>query len=315
MELCEVRVPTYKRPHLLKRALESLIAQNYPHWQAIVMDDSPQQEAKPVVNSFTDDRIIYSPNSQNLGGAGNLDRAFASYSLIRGTYACVLEDDNWLLPNYLSENITSLKTSNATLLLRNQQIWTQTEHLAQPTERTTRGDWFTSKIFSPLELHAHLFFFETTSNGGLFWDTSMKSQLQVGTHVTDAGLQEYCRALQIQDELLFEPNPLCCWSDMPSSLSLRNPAANRVFGRGVQAIKMNLIYTLGCSIIQQAESIAHNLHKLRELEQSLIDALYINYEFRHIKKATIFKQYCKSLAKSQFIKNPLKKYFDEKCID
>lgn len=312
MELCEVRVPTYKRPRLLERALKSLIAQDYCCWKAIVMDDSPAQEAKPIVDSLADDRIIYSPNSQNLGSAGNLDRAFASHSLVDGTYACVLEDDNWLLPNYLSENISSLKRRNVTLLLRNQQIWTQTEHTSKPTGRTTRGDWFASKIYDPFELHAHLFFFETISNGGLFWKTSIKTQLQVGIQVSDAGLQEYCRALQIQDHLLFEPEPLCCWAEMPSNLSLRNPAANRVFGRGVQAIKMKLIETSGSAIIQQAEEIARDLNKLPEFEQSLVDALYISYSFKCINKVNAFKQYCKSYARYLFVENPLQAHFEAK---
>lgn len=311
---CEVRIPTYKRPDLLQRAISSLIAQDYPHWQALVMDDSPTQEAKSVVESFADDRLLYSPNPTNLGSAGNLDRAFTSHSLLGGTYACVLEDDNWLLPTFLSENIACLQASHNRLLLRNQAIWLQTQSTSQPTDRTTRGDWFTAKTYTPLELHAHLFFFEGISNGGLFWETSIQSQLQVGPSVTDAGLQEYCRTLQIQDPLQFEPTPLCCWSEMPINLSLRNPATNRVFGRGTQAIRMHLIQTCDRSIIKQAEMIAQNLDKVYNFELSLVDALYTNYEFNAISKAQMLKQYCKSYTKYQLIQNPLKEYLPNKFV-
>lgn len=309
MELCEIRIPTYKRPHLLKRALQSLTAQTYCYWKALVMDDSPSQEAKPLVTSFNDERIIYSPNPKNLGSAANLDRAFKSHSLIDGTYACVLEDDNWLKPNYLSENISSLKKQGVEILLRNQEIWIQTENFSTPTTKTTGGNWFTSKIYTPIQLHAFIFFFQGISNGGLFWKTSIKSNLQVGSSVGDAGLQEYCRSLQIQENLYFDSNPLCYWSEMPSTLSLRNPISNRIFGRGLQSIKMNLIKKYGVEILKESENIAYSCNKLDEFESALIDALYVNYHFKHTNKIKFFRSYFKSFFKNRLLKDPLQKYF------
>lgn len=37
--LCEIRVQTYRRPELLRRALGSLIDQTHRNWVAVVMDD------------------------------------------------------------------------------------------------------------------------------------------------------------------------------------------------------------------------------------------------------------------------------------
>ncbi|MDV3351377.1 glycosyltransferase family A protein [Leptothoe sp. LEGE 181152] len=308
MELAEVRIPTYKRPDLLKRSIQSLIDQDYPHWRAIVMDDSLAQEAKAVVESFADSRLIYRPNPKNLGSAGNLDQAFTTNSLLGGTYACVLEDDNWLLPTYLSENIAVLRANNVKLLLRNQAIWQQTEYDARPTDRTTRGDWFTSKIYSPLEFYAYLFFFEGASNGGLFWHTEMQSQLQVGPTVKDAGLQEYCRALQIIEPFKFEPKPLCCWAEMTSSLSLRNPADNRTFARGVQSIKQHLLKKYGTEMLLEIEAIALSLDKNLEFEISLADALFPYQVLQTKGILRKIKQYLKSYTRSIWIENPLEDY-------
>ncbi|NJL19683.1 MAG: glycosyltransferase family 2 protein [Leptolyngbyaceae cyanobacterium SM1_3_5] len=308
MERCEVRVPTYKRPQLLKRALDSLIAQDYPHWIALVMDDSPAQEANAIAASYEDDRILYSPNSKNLGSAGNLDRAFTTQELVGGTYACVLEDDNWLMPTYLSENIALLKEKSVNLLMRNQEIWLQTEQQSQPTGRTTRGDWFTARLYTPYELYAYLFLLEGASNGGLFWKTSMQTNLQVGSQVVDAGLQEYCRSLQIEDDFYFAPKPLCYWSEMPVSLSLRNPASDRVFGRGVQSIRMHLIQNDGQEVIETAEKLAFHCNKRAEFEWSLIDALYIQYHFQYVDRLKAAKSYLKSYAKFKLVKNPLESY-------
>lgn len=309
MELCEVRIPTYKRPKLLKRALESLLNQDHPNWIALVMDDSPTQEAKPVVEKFSDKRIQYAPNLKNLGCAGNINQAFTSKSLVGGIYACILEDDNWLMPTFLSRNIVSLNTHGVDLLLRNQEIWLQDQNISQSTGRTTRGNWFTNRVYRPLELQAYLFYFEGISNGGLFWRTSLQSNLQVSHHVTDPGLQEYCRTLQIQDNLYFESKPLCYWSEMPTALSLRNAVDNRSFSRGVQTIKRSLLKKYGEAIALEANYIANRLNKQADFELSLLDSLFTKYEFQQLSVMHRIYQYLKSYAKSKLVQNPLHLYF------
>ncbi len=309
MELCEVRVPTYKRPELLRRALISLVNQTYSNWVALVMDDSPDQEAKSVIEAIQDQRIQYAPNPKQLGCAGNINRAFTSKDLAGGVYACILEDDNWLMPTFLAENVASLKTHGVDLLLRNQEICFQEQKTAKPTGRTTRGNWFNSRIYSPLELHAHLFYFEGISNGGLFWRTGLRSNLQVGQSVQDSGLQEYCRTLQIQDNLYFEPKPLCYWSEMSLELSLRNAVGDRVFGRGVQSIKRRLIKQYQELITLEAARIAESLNKQVEFEISLLDSLFTAYPFQQLGLTQRVHRYLKSYAKFSLVPDPLRSYF------
>ncbi|TAE60377.1 MAG: glycosyltransferase family 2 protein [Nostocales cyanobacterium] len=309
MPLCEIRVPTYKRPELLKRALKSLISQDFENWKAIIMDDSPEQEAKEIVELFADERLIYSPNPKNLGSAGNIDRAFQSSSIVGGTYACILEDDNWFMPSFLSENIHSLEKNNVNILLRNQEIYLKQDNDFFPTHRTTRGDYLTSKIYQPLELCACTFLCEGISNGGLFWKTSTLSNLQVGNKVKDAGLQEYCRTLQINEKLYFADKPLCYWSEMPISLSLRNPINNRLFARGVQSLRRFLIKKYGQDIIFASKQMAISLNQLDTWELSLIDSLFLSYKFELIQSLELIKRSLKSSARFFLIKDPLDNYF------
>lgn len=309
MELCEIRIPTYKRPKLLKRALNSLIAQTHTNWIAIVMDDSLDQEGQYVISEINDNRIKYTPNQHNLGCAGNINQAFNPKSLVDGKYACVLEDDNWLKPNFLEANIESLRVNSVDLLLRNQEIWIQEENAVKPTNRTTRADWLENqKIYSPIEIKAYLFFFEGASNGGLFWRTSLDSTFQVDKIVTDAGLQEYCRTMQIQDNLVFEIEPLCCWSEMSSEMSLRNGVQNRFFGRGIQSIKRHLINQYHTDIIKEAHSISQRLDRQSQFEYSLIDSLYLNYDFQYLNFFDCLKQYLKSYLKYKLVLSPLQGY-------
>ena len=181
MHLCEVRIPTYKRPKLLKRAIESLLKQTCTSWIAIVMDDSPEQEARDIVNRYNDNRITYNPNKVNLGRYANLDQVFQSTAYAGSSYAFVLEDDNYLFPDFIKANIESLQQNNVSIILRNQEMRMEGNGKSVPTGKTTRGDWFYSKIYEPLEMHSYLFFHTGISNGGLFWDTKkIKFNLQIG---------------------------------------------------------------------------------------------------------------------------------------
>jgi hypothetical protein len=82
-----------------------LVAQTYSSWVALVFDDSPLQEAKTIVESFNDSRLIYKPNHQNLGASKNLNQCFDTKPYLNGNFAFVLEDDNWIYPDFIESNI------------------------------------------------------------------------------------------------------------------------------------------------------------------------------------------------------------------
>lgn len=120
--MIEIRIPTYKRPDLLNRALQSLIQQNFQNWKAIVLDDSPNSEAKEIVK-INDDRLTYRQNQQNLGGAKNLTLSFSSKPFFPDSlFACVLEDDNYYKPNFLANALSYLKSGEYEVFLGNAQI-------------------------------------------------------------------------------------------------------------------------------------------------------------------------------------------------
>ncbi len=58
--------PTYNRAHLIKRAINSVIMQDYNNWEMIVIDDGSIDNTKEVVESIHDNIIYYKLN-KNLG--------------------------------------------------------------------------------------------------------------------------------------------------------------------------------------------------------------------------------------------------------
>ncbi|MBN2779196.1 MAG: glycosyltransferase family 2 protein [Bacteroidales bacterium] len=97
-----IAIPTYKRPKLLKEALDSAINQmDYFDYDIIVVDNNPQRgcETEKLMLSYKSPRLSYYKNAENIQVTGNLNRL---YTLAKGEYVVMLHDDDLLYPDYLS---------------------------------------------------------------------------------------------------------------------------------------------------------------------------------------------------------------------
>jgi glycosyltransferase involved in cell wall biosynthesis len=254
----EIRLPTYNRPQMLRRAIDSLLRQTYPYWRAIVFDDSTSAEARDVVQCADDNRIAYKRNPIRMGAAGNIDQCFSPQAMRSGHYGCLLEDDNYWLPGFLSEVRTRIAKADVQLVLANQRI-NDEEMGLQGKNSTTRGEWFSDGSVSPLFLRASLLLMEGISNGGLVWRLEDKLDLRVGPKVEQAGLQEACRSLLVRTPFLFISEPLAVWTSVPKSNSARAQETNRLFGRGMQSIRSFVLRRHGRYVVDMARPIAQKL--------------------------------------------------------
>jgi hypothetical protein len=254
----EVRIPACERPEMLRRAVKSLQAQTYPHWRAMVFDDSPSSNSRDVIQSIADDRISYVRNPQRLGAAGNIDQCFSSLRASGGDYGCLLEDDNFWLPDFLSLIVNHIGQNGCELILANQRISEEGVGL-RPASETTRGEWFSAGKVGPLDLRARLFLMEGLSNGGLVWRLDGQTDLRVGPKVREPGLQEACRSLLVKTPFLFIEEPQAVYSLMPKSKTARASETNRSFGRGMQSIRDFVLRVHGRSVVHVAKSLANQL--------------------------------------------------------
>jgi len=264
----EVRIATCDRPGMLCRALKSLQSQNYPNWKAIVFDDSSSSEPREVVQGISDDRISYIHNPRRLGAAGNIDQCFSPTRFSDGSYACLLEDDNFWFPEFLSLISDRLGKGDWNLILANQRISDEGASL-RPASETTRGGWFTAGGVEPLDLRATLLLMEGLSNGGLIWRLDGQTNLQVGSTVQETGLQEACRSLLVGAPFLFVEEALAVWTFMPKSESARAAERGRCIGRGMQSIRDFVLRRHGESVIRVARRIASR----RGVTDRLVEAL------------------------------------------
>lgn len=115
-----VIIPTYKRPENLKNALTSVVIQDYPDIEVIVISDNGKdsefnEETKQIVYSFYDQNpncnVILLEHHINRNGAAARNTGIMHAT---GEYFCFLDDDDMYLPGRLSKSITKLKTTSKT---------------------------------------------------------------------------------------------------------------------------------------------------------------------------------------------------------
>lgn len=119
-------IPTYRRPKLLRRAIQSVLNQTYPNFQVCVYDNASGDETAEVVAEFTqkDPRVKYYCHRENIGatknfiyGAEHVETPFFSF----------LSDDDILLPEFYQTALEGFErypeaffSATATIVVDNQ---------------------------------------------------------------------------------------------------------------------------------------------------------------------------------------------------
>lgn len=93
-ELISVIIPTYRRLEMLREAIQSVKAQDYPNIEIIVVDDHSGDGTPTIANEFSD--ISFYENSINQGPG--FSRKFG-YSRCHGDYVVFLDDDDYYTDN------------------------------------------------------------------------------------------------------------------------------------------------------------------------------------------------------------------------
>ncbi len=93
-------LPTFRRPEKLKAAIESVLAQSYPHFRLHVCDNCSGDETADVVRSFQDKRIHYVCRAENMGFVENFRQAMLD---VQTDYFSFLCDDDRLEPSFYEE--------------------------------------------------------------------------------------------------------------------------------------------------------------------------------------------------------------------
>ena len=76
-EMISTIITTYRRPLLLKRAINSVLKQTYPHFQVYVYDNASGDETEKIAHDLMkkDSRVKYHRHPENIGMMANYQYA------------------------------------------------------------------------------------------------------------------------------------------------------------------------------------------------------------------------------------------------
>ncbi len=98
-QLISIVMATYDRAALLPRAIDSVLAQDYPAWELIVVDDGSRDQTLSVLAGYRDPRVIVVRHEKNRGVTASKNTGFDH---MRGEWFTVLDSDDEIVPDALS---------------------------------------------------------------------------------------------------------------------------------------------------------------------------------------------------------------------
>lgn len=103
MNLISIIIPCFRQAHLLGEAIESALAQSYPHYEIVVVDDGSPDNPLQVVKRYSSVRYLRQEN----GGVASARNSGIQAST--GEYLVFLDADDRLLPNHLQANLKAFQ--------------------------------------------------------------------------------------------------------------------------------------------------------------------------------------------------------------
>jgi glycosyltransferase involved in cell wall biosynthesis len=189
MAFFSVIIPTYKRAHSIRKAIESILSQTFQDLEVIIVDDASPDETEIIVNSIGDQRIKYIKNETNQERC--VSRNLGIEEAI-GTYICFLDSDDYHLPNHLQDLYDLIQSKQAPVAFFFTNAWDETEDGLR-TERLCPDFQFHSRSHSEF-----VYFLKYTVNP-----------------------QRWCVHRSIFEKIQFDPEVIIC-EDMDTSLRIVN---------------------------------------------------------------------------------------------
>lgn len=113
LPLVSIIIPTYNRAHLIGDTLNSVLAQTYPNWECIVVDDGSTDNTDAILASFIekDGRFQYLHRPEHRLKAASTCRNIG-FENSKGSYIQYLDSDDMISENKLQEQVAILNNAS-----------------------------------------------------------------------------------------------------------------------------------------------------------------------------------------------------------
>lgn len=99
-ELVSIGLPTFNRASILKRAVDSLLAQTYTNFELIISDNASTDDTEKICREYAqrDRRVRYFRQEPSIGMMGQFDFLIDKK---RGDFYMLASDDDWWNPDFI----------------------------------------------------------------------------------------------------------------------------------------------------------------------------------------------------------------------
>lgn len=121
-ELVSIIIPTFNRERLLKKAIDSVLAQRYQNLELIVVDDGSEDGTAGLVAKYQDDngpRIVFI-QQKNKGPAAARNTGIAA---AKGELLAFLDSDDWFDERKLEFQVKAMRDNPSFLVSHTEEIW------------------------------------------------------------------------------------------------------------------------------------------------------------------------------------------------
>lgn len=114
-DLVSIIIPTYKRPGMLARAIDSCLKQTYKNIEILVVDDNnPDTDGRKETEMFMDaykknKKIKYIKREKNGGGCASRNTGIEN---AKGEYIAFLDDDDYFFEDKIERQLCFMKENN-----------------------------------------------------------------------------------------------------------------------------------------------------------------------------------------------------------
>lgn len=106
MPAISIILPTYKRAHVLGRAIRSILNQTFQDFELIIIDDNSKDGTEEIVRGFNSEKIKYVCQAVKTSPAAARNNGVR---LAQGRYVAFLDSDDEWMPDKLTRQFTELE--------------------------------------------------------------------------------------------------------------------------------------------------------------------------------------------------------------
>ncbi len=139
--LISVIIPTYNRGWIIKEAVESVLTQDYKHFELIVVDDGSTDRTFDILDTYSKDIHFIRQENRGVSAARNAGITEAS-----GYFIAFLDSDDIWLPQKLSRQVDFFHSNPDAMICQTEEIWLRNHVRVNPKKRHKKPS---GMIFAP----------------------------------------------------------------------------------------------------------------------------------------------------------------------